>query len=465
MRPSRCLLVLLACSGALFGARAESGRPHPMEDRFFTVILAPEERAAYEMLADDAKRAFQRRHWGRLDPTPASEENEREAEHQLRVVEAIDRYVDRAGRFTWDDRTRAWIRFGKPARIDTVEGGAEDEESPAPPRELWFYDDEVLVFEGRALGGSYVFGMSPGGETPGGDLERRLRAGEELWRNVTERNEHEPATSEIPFDLNVSLFGRPDSLACVFSSIEVPFDRLGRALDVDRGERSVRLEVGSTLRDSTYAIVLRGRRTSVSVPEPGAGAKAGLVLVDTLTAKPGRYRMLLEVEDLAAGKSGFAEISLAVPSFAGDTLRFGGPILAERITTDFRASGVARRGEYRIDPKPDATFRRGAPVHVYFELYGLRPDRDGRFYSEIAYSLVAPGGEAYEGRFRGTEKGRLRRGEIERCRTVSRAPTSVHSIEIETSGLPPNEYDLVVEVVDRSTGGSIRTEKRFILYE
>ncbi|MBM3321273.1 MAG: GWxTD domain-containing protein [Candidatus Eisenbacteria bacterium] len=496
------LLLLFAACAVPARGQGESGEPHPREDRFFAVVLSDEERAAYEFLADDRKAAFRRKHWGRLDPTPASEENEREMEHQRRVVEAIDRFRDRSGRFVWDDRAKAWIRFGRPAGIEFLRGALEGD-TFVPPREAWRYDGALFWFEDRELSGAYRFGDGEGALPATADTRRRVETGEgfawdvmgeedpaaararalaafsldstgvgirtreglEWWERVPERNEHASPPSELVLEPSVSVFGRPDSLSSVLIGVGIPAGPLGRAREVDSGRSSMRIEMRTALRDSTFSVAATGRKEIILDVAPGVEPPLRLVAVDSLVSEPGPYRLAIAVEDLAGGGGGVFEADIDVPDFTDGSMRMSDLLFAEKATTDFRQKGPVRRGDYRIDPRPDRAFRKGERVYVYFELHGVKPDRDGRFYTEIVFSLSSESGAPFSARFGGTEKGRLSEGSAAEIGNVSRASSSVHAIAIETSGLSPGAYALVIEARDLSSGEQARGAGRFIMQE
>ncbi|MFH1681034.1 MAG: GWxTD domain-containing protein [Candidatus Eisenbacteria bacterium] len=499
-----CLLLvsLLALSPPPVRAQGESGEPSPREDRFFVVVLEAAERAVYEFLSEEEKAVFRRTHWGRLDPTPASEENERETEHQRRVLETIKRFRDRSGRFVWDDRGKALIRFGRPGRIEFVRGTLQDDRF-VPPRELWLHGGVLLEFEDRDLSGTYRFGGAGGVFPVTEEIRRRLDTGEgfvwevmgeeaadsaralalanlsldperdfdassagrEWWEGVPERNEHAPPPAGLAFEQWVCALAREDSLACLLVGVEIPCRSLGRAIEVDAGRSSMRIELRTALRDSTYSLVARGRKNISCEIDPGGETPSRLIVVDSIAPSPGSYHLVIAVEDLAGGKGGIFQTDLDVPDLTGGSLCMSGLLLAEKAATSFREKGLVRRGDYRIDPRPSGSFRKGEVVHVYFEVYGVGPDRDGRYYSETAYSLSGkrPGG--FSARFGGTEKGRLSAGDATKAGSVSRESSSVHLMAIETSDLPPDTYTLAVETRDLSSGETARAVGRFVVEE
>ncbi|MFH1681033.1 MAG: GWxTD domain-containing protein, partial [Candidatus Eisenbacteria bacterium] len=136
VRKALVLLVLLAGAARAFG-EVEYREPNPSEERFFTVILTDEDRAAYESLPPEERAAWKRRYWASVDPTPTTDENQRETEHQRRVVETIRLFRDKEDRFVFDDRARSTIRFGTPKRRELLVGEVVIHEGLRTPREFW----------------------------------------------------------------------------------------------------------------------------------------------------------------------------------------------------------------------------------------------------------------------------------------------------------------------------------------
>lgn len=336
MRLRKALTILLICAAAApaFGG-VETTEPLPGEDRFFTLVLAGAERVRYEALPEDQKERFRTVHWARLDPTPTTEINEIEMEHQRRVVAAIRRFRDMLGFFVWDDRSRAMIRFGEPDSINT-----SPDEAPVATA-LWVYADFALWFEDRAGNGVYGQGLAP------------LPAG----------------------------------------GAEIRFDEVG-----------------------------------------------GL---------PGEAR--------------YADVD--VPDYSGSYVRVSAPVTAAKISTSFRENGLYARRGFRIVPRPAGVFRRGEPAAFYFEVYHVTADRDGRYYEEVTIRVEGGPGAAWTARFEGSARGELAPGRAATFGSVGREPDSGKSVTLDTTGLPPGAYTLVIEARDLTAEATDSARAAFTVTE
>jgi GWxTD domain-containing protein len=99
-------------------------------------IIAPEERAAYLQLPDNASRLqFTQQFWDRRNPAPGSAENKFKEEHYRRIAYANVHFA--AGKAGWtSDRGRIYIVNGPPDSIDAHPSGNGAE---AKPFETWHY--------------------------------------------------------------------------------------------------------------------------------------------------------------------------------------------------------------------------------------------------------------------------------------------------------------------------------------
>src|SRR5690606_16524943 len=109
------------------------------------------------------------------------------------------------------------------------------------------------------------------------------------------------------------------------------------------------------------------------------------------------------------------------------------------------------------------TFEQGAPVHLYFEVYGLRPDDEGygRYRAELAVedstrrNLVQRPARGAQELFRGG--GREARVNWERVTPVHDG-VAMDFLTVELPSLDAGEYVLRVQVHEPATGG--RSEER-----
>jgi GWxTD domain-containing protein len=115
-------------------------------------IIAPEERAAYVHLADNAERLeFIKQFWDRRNPTPGSAENTFKEEHYRRIAYANVHFA--AGKAGWmSDRGRIYIVNGRPDSLDSHPSGGPGETKPYV---VWQYGGTQMKFVDRCACGDY----------------------------------------------------------------------------------------------------------------------------------------------------------------------------------------------------------------------------------------------------------------------------------------------------------------------
>jgi GWxTD domain-containing protein len=110
---------------------------------------------------DDLRAEWLRRYWRLRDPTPTTAENERQREHERRVIAAKSccAWKEAPG---WDDRGAIRIRFGDPDSIIEEVAIVEDGRGFVPGRQDWLYLDDkwVAQFERPNPKGPWKLGRS-----------------------------------------------------------------------------------------------------------------------------------------------------------------------------------------------------------------------------------------------------------------------------------------------------------------
>lgn len=123
--------------------------------------------------------------------------------------------------------------------------------------------------------------------------------------------------------------------------------------------------------------------------------------------------------------------------------------------TKFQKNGLL------VIPNPTRRFSLKTPVYVYFEIYRLSQDSEGKTSFTIDYTLTLMESrrEGILGLFRGSGKSSIstqidREGDNE---------FSVEFLAIDVSQVKPGEYQLIIKVTDQLNGKTVAQEKRIAL--
>ncbi len=411
-------------------------------------VLAPDSLELYENAADSAQAQMQQRFWKSRDPLFLTAANERLLEHFGRIAYANLRYSfpekNLAGWKT--DRGQTLIRFGQPqsrtrTRAD-LGTSATGRLALNASKEFWNYGDFQMVFEDRFLNRNYDFAWGGVGEVDGKNLF------EEKIRVVPERY-------EFPHG------GRPLELPHVIAQFR----------DLQKLD-STRLEIYYGIADSTLST-----RAAVSLRrglfffdedwnevrqwrgERRFTATDSIFLLDRwpVRMKPGAYRISLEVLDPASGRSGVAREKISVENFYGPPLSLSSIVLA-RADSSTPQLALYRENGIHLVPVLAQEFFAGEPLYIYYEIYHLALDANGRSNYRLDYTMSPETADKSL-----VSRAIVRFGKI--FGLNRQRPTTGSSFEtsgdrdteklyqgLEILGQPAGRYHLTIRVTDRVSG-------------
>jgi GWxTD domain-containing protein len=406
-------------------------------DEYVSYIITDSERRIFSSLptADD-KLVFIESFWKRRDPTPETPENEFRDQYAARFGYANARF--RAGRPGWKtDRGRIYILLGPPSYIDRNPMGRTSTERPS---EVWTYMSlnhpdlpsslEVGFVDFFGTGDLEIVAdldaanLRNQGIAPAySDLEyfglRRSHPVEYGEDGVTRAlDEGDLASERFDFiqDLRAAespIEARPQPLSAIVgataSFATLPFDltaqvfpsRIPIALAVRyddlsalrrAGRDSFSLDVFAELRGSDGKVVDGLDRQLNFNLAPEEMASDRLRYLFALSAPAGSYELQFVVRDNVRQSVGTHEETVVVPG-STDALGVSSLIMAdavERRSSDDTKEEPFTFGEVRVAPNPARTFRRGEPMYVYFQAYGLGLD-EGRNSVRVSYAFSSAG--------------------------------------------------------------------------
>jgi len=171
-----------------------------------------------------------------------------------------------------------------------------------------------------------------------------------------------------------------------------------------------------------------------------------------VTLAPGRYRVDVIVRDITSGATGVRHVGFEVPKYDATKLSTSTLVLAvklEGLGDDQPAVGMFTIGNVKVIPNLSGTYRRGAPVGVYMQIYNAGIDQTTlRPSVDVDYSLLKDGKEI----FKQAEDWRGNSDPGQRL-TIARL--------LDTRSLTPGEYAIEVRVRDRVSGQSLVQSQKF----
>ena len=432
------------------------------------------------------------RFWLRRDATPATPINERLLEHHRRVWYAKHRFA--AGRKPWDDRGEVYIRFGVPRHLrPRARRSTRPERSAVGTRyggrvklttnvENWRYPQIgdrglVVTFDDSYDTGDYRYTMPPS-PTTGAFMALGYRWTEASIARVQNTVEHTPDRYEYGNSRQPLRFAyypaqfRPDVHAALSDSSDValcyglPLSEVAFQPVPGSAGYEARVERGYAAFDDRWKLISRSYDHVVLESAHDTAWAPGALQPDEQVARlptGGRIHLSVQARDLATDRLGAFQQTLEIERFDDE------PDLSDIVLAgDIRAAVDGRRGlvrgDARILPLATRTFRRGQPIHVYFEIYNLtRGPNFGETMYEVEHSIVDEGSGSIL-----DAVGRLLSGrEDVAVGSVIQGlrETEPQRIALDTETLDPGAYRLVVTVADLQSGERASRERTFWVSE
>lgn len=422
------------------------GLTYPLEEGLLDSLLADladivgeRERKAYEQARN--KGLFFQRLWRSLDPTPATPENERYVEHYQRLDYARKNFAATLSR-GYDDRGMIYVRYGPPddrylspassftrateswvyyrlgnANFDFVEFGASyrlesdfqkaliavpaDERDRArmirdliaPRSELGLAYSRLADELDRELQ-SVDQGLKP--------FERELvsRLINDYTTSVEQQHEKLPTSAAdldveehpLTFWLSYGRFRLDRHRSRVELYFGVPFRNLVFQPDTSGTLRSELVNY-FRVENSLHDVVLEDKQTYLVE----AASEAAIDTMDyvgqlTLFLPPDTFRIGFELRNPAGDKRQFYTLRLAVPPvdplrLAVSDLQFAEVIRPAPPIRHGTSRGFVK-GDLYVEPYPYVHVPRSKVLNLYFEIYNLALDDDGRSRYRVEYELV-----------------------------------------------------------------------------
>ncbi len=448
-------------------------------------VLNDSELSTYRSLQRaDSLITFFRVVWTERDPTPAAETNCRLAEHYRRLLFAEKNYEydgfrtrfnnpDRLNRLQFskisqlneefNDKGLIYIRHGEPdERAATLGHEVEANES-------WLYyatpSNPRMTFHFMLVNSPTAWRLAPFIDDPrmledrvtwGGEYARLLRADQlerlSLVEQMAQQSQQAVAiglsTDRHTWDKSVQPLEVPFLLAAFRDEggdarldlcFAVPLRQLAQR--AGQQTRLVHVDHGVAIFDRALRPVGQERNTAEVDPHRSAAAYVELV---RLRLGAGTYNIGFHVQVRELNMLGGFKLQRVVEDFSASGLQLSDLLLASRISAALCPSNFVRK-DLEVIPNPTQSFLLHQPVYVYFEVYGLALDQNGRSSYLLEYRLdPLKGGKKAAG---GGKPSLFIRAE----REGSQESAAEH-VAIDVSKVAKGDYALTVRVSDRHSG-------------
>ena len=400
-------------------------------------LLSDEERRTYE--ADPV--AYAARFWTSKDPRYLTPYNERKLEHYVRLTYADLLYGSSdLGLRGWEtQRGRILVRYGVP-RVDVVlvpgktgdteesvmqdllsqpggealvaqsqgsdpglarqqllamHGSPVDMFDEANTFNVWDYGDFRFVFEDPFRNQEYRLYSPPADQVTKGRnpwLNDYAILARETFRKVPERYAYEAPGRQVEIPYLVTAFKGESEKADLYVHYGIPITQMPPA---DASMINVTVNVGAFLINDRRELLVEERRTIYGLQTERIVPFSDVRLwVDSqqMSAPPGAHQVSMEFETASGGTVAVQRRDVTVPDFSADRLAISDVLLAYHVEDSpdgrpARDADVVRRG-LSITPAPWSVFSQTQPIYLYFEVYHLARDAQGRTDYEVEALLV-----------------------------------------------------------------------------
>ena len=422
------------------------------------LLVRDDERAAYR----EDREGFTQRFWTSQDPRLLTTYNERRLEHLARMTYAdLVLAAPAVGKRGWEtQRGRMFVRYGPPEVDHMIFPPVERDDFTLV--NLWQYADGLrLVFEDPMRNGEFSF-YSPGALESGQALDPwqsdyALRAREAIAAEPQRYAYADPAGARrVQLPYRVTTFRNADGRRTdLYVHYGVPIGEVDAASEqVDVTAHTGTFLVGrdrSVLHEQRQT--LHGLRTAQIVHYEEANL---WVETQPITAPPGEAELSVEFQTASGGVVAAQRRPVTLPDYADDA---NAHFAMSDLMLAFRAERVADgriveqgdilRNGRSLRPAPWSVFRRDQKMVLYFELYDLAIDANGRTDYEVELTMAPKVRE--RSLLDRILPGRRRRDEVSvRFPGAGTARSQDFATNLDTSDKRPGLYTLTLKVEDKA---------------
>ncbi len=387
-------------------------------------VLSDEELQEYFSLSTtDQRKAFIRSFWEDRNPTPGSATNARLTQHYQRLLAAEERYEytgfrtqfnnpDRYHRLQYpktftlndqfNDKGLVYIRYGSPD-VSFTPHGLHNIDQRIEPEESWVYyktdesEQKIINFaKTETLKNIYRFTPLPSDPNIQDQLasydQRYMRLDpavedmiiEDQKKTVvdvlsTDRYTYDKKDLKIEIPYSIDTFRTDKGNDLVDVSFAVPMDDFRKAMNV-RAD-SLRSEVSLVFRNTKDRVILS--RFDTLTFRSTKNQNGSDVRTYRMTVAPDTYSVSMRIQPLGADIVSHWHTRKAVPSFAGSDLSLSDIqlLLPSPERGRLEVQGV------KVGPNPFRVWPREQLLYVYFHVYNLKRDEDGKSAFGTQYIL------------------------------------------------------------------------------
>jgi GWxTD domain-containing protein len=388
--------------------------------RDMTDIVLEKDRQDYgNAKSPDEKRSFFRNFWNSREPSTKTGYNGRLVEHYRRLNHSKRYYYCRMEN-GYDDRGKIYIKHGEPDQTATLIDTTSPNESwlyYKRPRDFIFhfsrnkYTRFVLLGSLAEIGGGsalyesrsdmdpfYLYASVKMRTDESGVMDELLYREFEILEpaftlgKTTETYNPYKGIKPLDYYFYTADFMSVDSTTSLYVYYGLPVKKLHSEPE-STGAR-VDYECTFSLFDREWNQVESAfdRRSYRLNPDPRDVGKGSLAVDrQIMNLRPGNYHYEVNVKDLGSNNMGVYRGNIEVSRYEWNKFSVSQPVLASKIekVEKGRKPGKFTRGQLDILCLPSRTYSKDQKVFIYYEIYFLKKDADGKKKYRIDFDIEA----------------------------------------------------------------------------
>ncbi|MBI4552620.1 MAG: SUMF1/EgtB/PvdO family nonheme iron enzyme [Candidatus Latescibacteria bacterium] len=293
----------------------------------------------------------------------------------------------------------------------------------------------------------------------------------EMIKKVPEYYRYDYGGELLRFFFDAVTFRGSGNKSAVEVAFAVPMNQLGAVSDGKGAQTSLESRVTMTnaeWEDAASAATQFGPFTRPASIRPKEAGTELTTFQLPVSALPGEYTIAVSVRDAATRRVGIYRQPVMIPSYSSNQLMMSDIKLASSISPTVK-SGPFVRHRLEIVPNPTRTFAVSRPVYVYYELYNLRQDGDGKTNFKTDVTVTARQEQQalvwriLSGFGRLVEKPDQDKALTFSILDASASPTEARYTALDLSGSPPGRYTVEIAVTDLNTNRTVKKTSEFVV--
>lgn len=268
--------------------------------------------------------------------------------------------------------------------------------------------------------------------------------------------EFDAGAPHLPINFNVATFKSTKNLSRLEYYYVVPFNQMVFTPSISHPDKHYsNLNLILKLYDLKYnelRSIERNYSVTATTGEKESHYFLDQILIDSLT--PGKYNLALEIRNNEKDRVGIYQFAVSVRDYSADTLTLSHIEIAQYVEpTLSRDKYVKPKSNLMVVPNPAAGIVKNKPLWIYYEIYNLTLNNEGKSAYQISYSIrMAEGQQSFISTVAGLFSSRRQSGTSTVTEKQGKSVNEKEYIAFDISELPTGIATLEVRVKDLNSG-------------